>query len=164
MAERTVSRREFLKLAGIAGTTVAVSGGLGLFLEGCGGHNRPETTVRDLKKAEGNIEGTFDIKLNQAIVETTKILPHVALYKIYDQDSTNTDSDYYYGVDPEYFYYFKGDGYKINDTGVPGYRQEGSLEGTLTDATDLPKYEGLELSERFIIITKFQKKQQSTSD
>ncbi len=43
--ERTVSRRQFLKFAGIAGVTVAVSGGLAGALAACGGEETTTTTA-----------------------------------------------------------------------------------------------------------------------
>ena len=46
MAEnRTVSRREFLKLAGVAGATVGLAGGLGGLLAACGGTEETTTTA-----------------------------------------------------------------------------------------------------------------------
>ena len=43
--ERTVSRRQFLKLAGVAGATVAVAGGLGGALAACGSSEATTTTA-----------------------------------------------------------------------------------------------------------------------
>jgi ABC-type branched-subunit amino acid transport system substrate-binding protein len=43
--ERTVSRREFLKIAGIAGATVGVAGGLGGVLAACGGEETTTTAA-----------------------------------------------------------------------------------------------------------------------
>lgn len=43
--ERTVSRREFLKLAGVAGATVGLAGGLGGILVACGGTEETTTTA-----------------------------------------------------------------------------------------------------------------------
>jgi ABC-type branched-subunit amino acid transport system substrate-binding protein len=44
-SESTVSRRQFLKMAGIAGATVAVAGGLGGALAACGGDDTTTTTA-----------------------------------------------------------------------------------------------------------------------
>ena len=43
--ERTVSRREFLKLAGVAGATIGVAGGLGGLVAACGGDEETTTTA-----------------------------------------------------------------------------------------------------------------------
>ena len=44
-ASKSVSRREFLKIAGIAGATVGVAGGLGGLLAACGGTEESTTTT-----------------------------------------------------------------------------------------------------------------------
>ena len=43
--ERTVSRREFLKIAGVAGATIGVAGGLGGLVAACGGTEETTTTA-----------------------------------------------------------------------------------------------------------------------
>jgi branched-chain amino acid transport system substrate-binding protein len=43
--ERAVSRRDFLKLAGVAGASIGVAGGLGGLLAACGGGDETTTTV-----------------------------------------------------------------------------------------------------------------------
>ena len=43
--ERTVSRREFLKIAGVAGATIGVAGGLGGLVAACGGDEETTTTA-----------------------------------------------------------------------------------------------------------------------
>ncbi len=45
MEERTVSRREFLKYAGITGATIGAAGGLGGLLAACGGTEETTTTA-----------------------------------------------------------------------------------------------------------------------
>jgi branched-chain amino acid transport system substrate-binding protein len=45
MFEKTVSRRDFLKIAGVAGATVGVAGGLGGLLAACGGTEESSTTT-----------------------------------------------------------------------------------------------------------------------
>ena len=42
---RAVSRREFLKIAGVAGATIGVAGGLGGLLAACGGTETTTTTT-----------------------------------------------------------------------------------------------------------------------
>ncbi len=44
-SDRTVSRREFLKIAGIAGATIGVGAGMGGLLAACGGEEETTTTV-----------------------------------------------------------------------------------------------------------------------
>jgi len=51
---KVVSRREFLKYAGIAGAAVAVSGGLGGVLAACGGDEEPATTTAGPAPTEGS--------------------------------------------------------------------------------------------------------------
>jgi hypothetical protein len=45
LGERYVSRRDFLKLAGGAGTTVILAGGLGGLLGACGGEEATTSTA-----------------------------------------------------------------------------------------------------------------------
>jgi ABC-type branched-subunit amino acid transport system substrate-binding protein len=45
MQDKSVSRREFLKLAGIAGATVGLAGGLGSLAAGCGSEETTTTTA-----------------------------------------------------------------------------------------------------------------------
>ena len=45
MFEKTVSRRAFLKIAGVAGASIGVAGGLGGVLAACGGTDKSTTTT-----------------------------------------------------------------------------------------------------------------------
>lgn len=45
LTSKTVSRRDFLKMAGIAGAAVGMSAGLGGLLAACGGDDEPETST-----------------------------------------------------------------------------------------------------------------------
>ena len=45
MSAGKVSRREFLKIAGIAGATIGVAGGLGGLVAACGGDEKTTTTA-----------------------------------------------------------------------------------------------------------------------
>ncbi len=45
MFEKTVSRRDFLKIAGVAGASIGVAGGLGGVLAACGGTEESTTTT-----------------------------------------------------------------------------------------------------------------------
>ena len=58
MAERDISRRQFLKLAGVAGVTIGLGGGLSELLSGCDADG-PLVTVASLKQAEQNIKKDF---------------------------------------------------------------------------------------------------------
>jgi len=49
--ERTVSRRQFLKIAGIAGAGIGVAGGFGGLLAGCGGEDETATTAAPVTTA-----------------------------------------------------------------------------------------------------------------
>ncbi|HLA80060.1 MAG TPA: twin-arginine translocation signal domain-containing protein, partial [Thermoleophilia bacterium] len=42
---KNLSRREFLKIAGIAGASVGVAGGLGTLIAACGGEEETTTTA-----------------------------------------------------------------------------------------------------------------------
>ncbi len=48
MSDGSVSRREFLKIAGVAGAAVGAAGGLGGLLAACGGTEESTTTTRPL--------------------------------------------------------------------------------------------------------------------
>ena len=45
MDEKQVSRREFLKIAGLTGAAIGASGGLGGLLASCGGEEETTTTT-----------------------------------------------------------------------------------------------------------------------
>lgn len=53
MTERTVSRRQFLKIAGLAGGTIAVAGGLGGLVTACGGEETTTTGATTATTAGG---------------------------------------------------------------------------------------------------------------
>ena len=59
LEEKAVSRREFLKIAGIAGATIGVAGGLGGLVTACGGTEETATTAGPITTAEAT-ETTAD--------------------------------------------------------------------------------------------------------
>ncbi len=56
--QNVVSRRQFLKIAGIAGAAVGVSGGLGGLLAACGGDDETTTTAAPTETTAGGTETT----------------------------------------------------------------------------------------------------------
>ncbi len=65
--ERAVSRRDFLRLAGVAGATVAIGGGLGGLLAACGG----ETTTSSSTEATAGSTTTASSGVTETTVATT---------------------------------------------------------------------------------------------
>src|ERR1035437_4758710 len=52
--DRQVSRRKFLGLVGLTGATVAVGGGLGALVTGCGGDSTSSTTSTQSSSSSGS--------------------------------------------------------------------------------------------------------------
>jgi hypothetical protein len=138
MSKQELSRREFLKLAGISGAIIATGGGLGSILSSCEDVKIPELTVAELKKAEPNIGiRPLKVTLHDVVIETIAIEPDnydksdtsYNSYKIYDK---NSPESFYYGIN------FKSDwnlGYDLNPV-LPGNKQTGRLVGKLYDEKD----------------------------
>jgi branched-chain amino acid transport system substrate-binding protein len=67
--EKAVSRREFLKIAGVAGATIGVAGGLGGLVSACGGTKETGTTV------SASVETGREIKVGCVVPKTGALAP-----------------------------------------------------------------------------------------
>ncbi|OGH10121.1 MAG: hypothetical protein A2152_01805 [Candidatus Levybacteria bacterium RBG_16_35_6] len=151
MAERMVSRREFLIKTGcFIGAAASLAGGL-TFLEGCSGA-LPTTSVKDLKDVEDRIGKEIKISFPSVILETLEIQADCYTFKIYDENDSKNDSLYYKAINTE----SSLAGYDVHNPGLPGTKQTGRLEGKLRFPENHPaEAKKIKTEDRYIAITGF---------
>ena len=166
MAERDISRRQFLKTACFATAAVAVGGGIASAVEGCNPYEGIDTTVDELVKGEDNISADLEVKFNDVIAEGFKIIQNtnddtaIFVYKIYDPNRASQESnEYCVGIDFSKFA-LSGDHYTVGNPKplIPGQKIEGELKGTFVEAKNYPQYSQLNLGEHFVLISGFKEK------